>query len=80
MEWIHVDEPVLVKTSHFTERLKKRVGQERMVVLMPCDREEYHCSTVKTSDDSNGGCFQKSWRKGEGKKQNTIWTKKKKKD
>lgn len=24
MEWIHVDEPVLVKTSHFTERLEKK--------------------------------------------------------
>lgn len=23
MEWIHDDEPVLVKTSHFTERLEK---------------------------------------------------------
>lgn len=40
MERIHV-EPVLVKTSHFTERLeeKKRVGQERMVIFVPCDWE-----------------------------------------
>lgn len=30
---------------------KKGFEQEMTVVIMPHDRGEYHCSTVKTSDD-----------------------------